>query len=320
MTRTITWAAPKGFTLASDTEAEAVGMLEAILEAASIYRESEALLSSAEAAAGEAALASRCAYKSGLARGVHTASRKVAGGLLASATYASNSISRGASYFTPAQPTATPVAISPGIKKRFAQTARLAGYASKAVNSAVSGLAYVGAKVAGGVLWVAGANKPLKPGEEAGTLREVGQAAVLGFTQVWDSMEEAGQTVLLSARDSTAGVMRQRYGPDAEEVSVHSMNAAGYTAEAAFSARKIGVKTVAKAAAKKTAKGVIHKWAGMDSSGAGGGSASSSRGGSRGGSRGSSADNLAAAAGAGPAEPAGVGVAAGAGGVKAKLA
>ena len=25
-----------------------------------------------------------------------------------------------------------------------------------------------------------------------------------------------------------------RYGPDAEEVSLHSMNAAGYTAEAAF--------------------------------------------------------------------------------------
>lgn len=35
-------------------------------------------------------------------------------------------------------------------QSRFAQTARLAGYASRAVNSAVSGLAYVGAKVAGG--------------------------------------------------------------------------------------------------------------------------------------------------------------------------
>lgn len=120
----------------------------------------------------------------------------------ASATYASSSISRGAAYFTPAQATAAPVSITPGVKKRwvgwvgwadgagnrlarfrrsmwpvpqlgnsktgldqtgwpshlcstpftsrFAQTARLAGYASKAVNSAVSGLAYVGAKVAGG--------------------------------------------------------------------------------------------------------------------------------------------------------------------------
>lgn len=239
----------------------------------------------------------------------------------ASATYASTSISRGASYFTPAQPTASPVSISPGLKKRFAQTARLAGYASKAVNSAVSGLAYVGAKVAGGVLWMAGANKPLKPGEDAGIMREVGQAAVLGFTQVWDSMEEAGQTVLLSARDSTAGVMRQRYGPDAEEVSLHSMNAAGYTAEAAFAARKIGVKTVAKAAAKKTAKGVIHKWAGMDSS-ATAGSRGASRDGSRGGSRAGSAENLAAAAagGAGAAEPAGVGVTAETGGMKAKQA
>lgn len=34
--------------------------------------------------------------------------------------------------------------------RSFGQTARLAGYASKAVNSAISGLAYVGAKVAGG--------------------------------------------------------------------------------------------------------------------------------------------------------------------------
>lgn len=156
-----------------------------------------------------------------------------------------------------------------------------------------------------------------------------------------------------------------RYGPDAEEISLHSMNAAGYTAEAAFAgevgrmrlgslwgalmcrharrqredcadqlpctplhpyaARKIGVKTVAKAAAKKTAKGVIHKWAGMDSSGAAGsrgGSRSASRGGSRGGSRAGSADNLAAAAAGGAAavEPAGVGVAAETGGMKPKQA
>ena len=30
------------------------------------------------------------------------------------------------------------------------------------------------------------------------------------WRQVWDGMEQAGATVLLSARDSTAGVVRQR--------------------------------------------------------------------------------------------------------------
>ncbi len=43
--------------------------------------------------------------------------------------------------------------------------------------------------------------------------RDCRPVAVLSTpAQVWDSMEEAGQTVLLSARDSTAGVMRQRCG------------------------------------------------------------------------------------------------------------
>ena len=44
-------------------------------------RESEKALSSREAAAGEAAIAGRC-YRSSLARGVHAASRTLAGGLL----------------------------------------------------------------------------------------------------------------------------------------------------------------------------------------------------------------------------------------------
>ena len=52
--------------------------------------------------------------------------------------------------------------------RSFRQSERLARYAASTVNSAVSGLAWVGAKVAGGVLWLAGADQPLKPGEEAG--------------------------------------------------------------------------------------------------------------------------------------------------------
>ena len=84
---------------------------------------------------------------------------------------------------------------------RFRQSARLARYAAAAVNSAVSGLAWVGAKVAGGgecgwpggwaggrvklcsqapdtlphtaVLLLTGADKPLKPGEDAGEPRRL---------------------------------------------------------------------------------------------------------------------------------------------------
>lgn len=109
----------------------------------------------------------------------------------------------------------------------------------------------------------------------AGTLREVSRAALLGFTEVWDGLEDAGRVVLVSARDNTAQVVRQRYGEDAAEATTHSMNTAGHSADAVYAVRKIGVKTVAKSAAKRTAKGVIQTWAAVDSAAAGQGASSS---------------------------------------------
>ncbi|KAI3425125.1 hypothetical protein D9Q98_008897 [Chlorella vulgaris] len=261
-------------TLAADTDADALGMLEAILESMSVYRESEKLLADPAAQAGEAVIADH-AYRSSLAKNVHNMSKKLASGLLASATYASAGLSKGAAYFTPAEATATPVVVSASLKNRIRQTESMAKYTAKAVNSAVSGLAWVGAKVAGGLLWMVGADKPTQPGEEEGTLREVSRAALLGFTEVWDGLEDAGRVVLVSARDNTAQVVRQRYGEDAAEATTHSMNTAGHSADAVYAVRKIGVKTVAKSAAKRTAKGVIQKWAAVDSAAAGQGASSS---------------------------------------------
>jgi hypothetical protein len=129
-------------------------MLEAILESVSLYRES--VLASPEVQAGEAALAER-AYRSSLAQGVQSMSRRLASGLLvsgwgcllgepaklsqgrlparlacavrdaahgmpitlqASATYASAAMSKTASGMASGQPAAAPVTISPGMKKR----------------------------------------------------------------------------------------------------------------------------------------------------------------------------------------------------------
>lgn len=67
-----------------------------------------------------------------------------------------------------------------------------------------------------------------------------------------------------------------RYGPDAAQASVHSMNAAGHSADAMMAARKLGVKTIAKSAVKGTAKGVIRQWGSSSAAagpGAGGGAA-----------------------------------------------
>ena len=55
-----------------------------------------------------------------------------------------------------------------------------------------------------------------------------------------------------------------RYGADAGAASAEGLNAAGYATDAVWATSRIGVRTVAKAAAKKTAKGVIKKWTGQE--------------------------------------------------------
>jgi hypothetical protein len=68
---------------------------------------------------------------------------------------------------------------------RIRQTESVAKYTAKAVNSAVSGLAWVGAKVAGGLLWMVGADKPTQPGEEEGehACRKLTVITAKGFMQ-----------------------------------------------------------------------------------------------------------------------------------------
>ncbi len=75
----------------------------------------------------------------------------------------------------------------------------------------------------------------------------------------------------------------------------------GYTWDATWATSRIGVRTVAKAAAKKTAKGVIRKWAGQEGQGPAQASRSSSRGGSGNGSdsRGGSGSSTPSGAGGG---------------------
>ncbi|KAL4435601.1 hypothetical protein ABPG77_002564 [Micractinium sp. CCAP 211/92] len=106
-------------TLAAGSDEEAVALLEAVLTGASVYRESQELLSDTQVAAGDAAL-SRALYRSSVARGVHVSSRVLASGLKAAAGMASAGISRGAAAMAARQQAAgAPVEVSPAVKKRW---------------------------------------------------------------------------------------------------------------------------------------------------------------------------------------------------------
>lgn len=52
--------------------------------------------------------------------------------------------------------------------RRVDKTASVAQWLSRAAGSVVGGLAWLGGKVADGMLWAVGADKPLKPGQDAG--------------------------------------------------------------------------------------------------------------------------------------------------------
>jgi hypothetical protein len=79
---------------------------------------------------------------------------------------------------------------------RIAQTTTVAKWLSKAANSMVSGLAWLGGKLAGGVLWAAGADKPLQPGEEAGEVPHGGCSYWIALSLVGlPGKHEAGRIV-----------------------------------------------------------------------------------------------------------------------------
>lgn len=121
-----------------------------------------------------------------------------------------------------------------GLKNRLRATARVARWVSSAAGSISSGIAWVGSSLIGGALWLTGANTPLKEGEEpgehhdnalcprdtrsnclsraAGFLSEVSHASAVGVGSVWTTLEEAGRTVLTSARDGSADVVKHRCG------------------------------------------------------------------------------------------------------------
>lgn len=247
-------------TLLATASLEDVGIFEVILENVALVRESEVLMADPEAQEGEAALAQQ-AYSTALARGIQQATTGLASGLVVSAAYASKTLGRVADFARPEAPTQTPLILSDSTKRRFKRTETIAGWASSAAGTAVGALGWIGSKAADGVLWATGFDEPPAPGQDkkASAVREASHATLAGFGEVWEGMEDAGRTVLLSARDSTASVVHERYGPDAAEASISGMNAAGHGFETVSCVRRLGPRTLAKAAAKSSAKSALNK-------------------------------------------------------------
>lgn len=203
----------------------------------------------------------------------------MASGILAAAVWGSRKIleaGEGAKART--TPAAQPVQLSEGTLKRFEQSATAAGWVQRAADKVVSALGTAAAFVASKII----SSRPRPEGAPLSNKGQVAVAAAEGFTEVYAAIEEAAEVLYHSLRDSTSTVAGHkcvcavhgctcshlpRYGPDVGAATCHSLNAAGRGLDAWWSARRLGVKAVAKTTAKVVVKNYVGNLASNMSSG-----------------------------------------------------
>lgn len=248
----------------ANTSPELIGTLEAILEEVSMYRElveeDEARSEerqSAESIAGQA-LENQVAelYSSKTATRISRVATAAASGISSSALWASDAMSRASGkLISGAEPTDKPVKLPIGMKSTLRVGARSAKWAAHTLNKVGDGLGWLGMKTAGGILKATGLENP-EEGSHKHEWKQTAQAAAVGASHVWQSLEEAGYLVVTSARDNVAVVAKHKYGDEVADATKHSMNAAVYSVDAATA---LSARAVARRAAKKAAKGALQR-------------------------------------------------------------
>ncbi len=253
--------------LASTTDVAAVGILEAVLESVTpLYAEaSKALLEDAGAQAAELAAAEAVAaaaprlparFAAGAARGLELGAAGAASGILASAGWTAGAIDAAGARLRAGAPTARPVQLSDGFRRRLARTARLARWTARRAHGLAGALAWAGGKLAGAAQWALGLDKPLAPGAAPSAARDTAAAAAAGAGAVWEALEDAGRLVLASAKDASTGVAAHHYGPDAAAAAREGFGAATAALDAATA---LGPRRVLREAARRTARDALRR-------------------------------------------------------------
>jgi hypothetical protein len=251
-------------TFAEDTLPEAVGTFEGLLEEVTQYKESDKLLGDPAVAEGDFAIAQGLKFTNKAASGIHSMSCKVAGGILMSANAVSQRLMDHAAKVQagsePGAPRPVPGFVTASASMTRAGTKILSKTAGRVVNAAASVPVFLVDKLTG-------SGKPLKPGEELkpqSARSQVMTAGAVSFTVVYESLEQGAKLVLTGARDSTAGIVGHKYGPDAGKVAGDTIASAGHSVNAYTSYRNIAVRAIARKTAKTTAKRMLYNYLGKE--------------------------------------------------------
>lgn len=268
--------------LSSDTDPQAVGLLEALLESVCQFKEAAGTIENPKAQQGEAAAAGALAteppaaaapppaagtvaiaaaplaaapqYGSVAAQRVQRMAISASSGIMLAAMRATEAMQCASDKLRQGPATSQPLELSPGFVRRMEGTARAAKWASRATHKVGKGLGWLGSRALGGALWVFGLNRPLRPGEQPGVV----SATAVGISEVWEALEQAGYLVLTSARDSAAAVAAHRYGEQAGAATHHGMNAAVYSGD---TLTNLSGRAAAREGAKAVGRDVLRRMA-----------------------------------------------------------
>lgn len=90
---------------------------------------------------------------------------------------------------------------------------------------------------------------------------EVAASGLKGFGTVFMGLEGAAKVLGKNLANETVNVVSHKYGKDAGQLTEHTLYSAGNIAMTAYNANHLGVKAIAKRAAKDTGKAVLHDFA-----------------------------------------------------------
>ena len=200
-----------------------------------------------------------------VAGGIEGGSRIVGSGLIAGASLLGRGVRRGGSLFTSrVAPKAKPVAVSDGVKTKVRNVNHVSKAAVGVSSALVTGVRAMATSIG---VSVAEAVNETKVGAKFGSgegsspalkaAKDVVVNTVVAVDTLHTSMAQAGKILLTDVGSTTVEVVGHRYGEDMGDVTGESLQAVGNVLEAGSNVRKIGVKSVARVAAKSTAKGVL---------------------------------------------------------------
>jgi len=162
-------------------------------------------------------------------------------------------------------PTEEPVRVSAKVSSTVYIAGKLSPVCvavSKALINSLATLAEeIGSAVAEGVVNTTLGNKfaVKKETPTSQAAKEVGKSSLRAFVNIWEACEKAGRLLLTETGNVTIDIVNTKYGPEAAAVTRDGLKIAGNVLETAYNVDQMGVKQIARKAAKHAGTATMSK-------------------------------------------------------------